>query len=231
MRLIVGAVLIALVPPAAANGVAAPNLCQSEKFRTAFADGLDSIDQPTVSHDLIALGDAVIPCLEAVAREGGRSLGLTKCETNDSVCRTWAVRALAGIKTGTAEKALVRMLNEGWSGQQLYAVLSAIVIRHPAMARAALLKTLGSPDSRARSWATLALGAVGQRDDFDAMVRCARGLPTTELARVARAFEFLGDPRAVPVLRELASTLPENSRGDVNGSITRLENGEPLRPE
>jgi HEAT repeat protein len=123
------------------------------------------------------------------------------------------------------------MLELGWTGRQLYGLLGALAARHPAESRPQLLKLLESPDPHARSWALLAVGAIGNPEDFDAMARCARRLPVAELNRAARAFEFLGDSRAVAVLRELAGPLPQGSQGDIEGSIRRLERGEPIRPE
>lgn len=224
--------VLALVTPAVfANGGDTPTVCTSGKFRVAFLDGLKSVDQPAVSDTLVGFGNTVVPCLEIIAQRGGRSLTIDWCEQNDTTCRVWAMRALASIKTPAAIQALTKMLNRGWGGRQLYGLLGALATTHPVESRPGLLRLLESPDPHARSWALLAVGAVGDPEDFDAMVHCARRLPVEELNRAARAFEFLGDARAVAVLRELAAPLPQGSRGDIEGAIARLERGEPIRPE
>jgi len=231
MRILAAAILLATVPAAVAGGSDVPDLCRGETFQRAFADGLDSMDYLSVSKELLALGDAAVPCLDLVAHQGGTVLGISRCENNQAICRSWAVRALASLKSEAADRSLIHMLREGLSGPQLYGLLTAMASRHPAAARPSLLKLLRAPDPGVRSRALLALGAIGRKNDFDEMARCARGLPSAELSKAARAFEFLADVRAVPLLHELASRLAESSRGDIKGSISRLEVGRPLRPE
>lgn len=232
MRPLLVTILITLSPCVVAGGAGTPDLCSSPKFQTAFLEGwLNAEDFPALSGNLLAYGDVAVPCLDEIARRGGEPLGFTQCKGRDESCRGWALRALSEIQTPKAKQSLLRMLDLGWTGQPLYGLLGAITTIRPPESRPVLLKVLESADPHARSWAMLAVGALGNKDDFDAMVRCARRLPVAELNRAARAFEFLADPRAVPVLRELAAPLPERSRGEIDDAIQRLERGEPIRPD
>jgi hypothetical protein len=229
------AVVGALLPPAAnADGLGREPLCESARFLSAFEEGR-AADCPvgnTVSRRLVELGDEAVPCLSVIARDNGLSL-IPSCRKDADVdaCRFWAMRGLVAIRTAESKSALVRLLNLGWTGRRLQGLLGALAATHPPESRPALLTLLESQDPHTRSWALLAVGALGNHDDFDAMVRCAKRLPADELNRAARAFEFLGDPRGVAVLRDLAASLPQGARGDINGSIARLERGEPIRPD
>lgn len=229
---VVGALLL---PTANAAGPGSEPLCESARFLSAFEEGRAGGCPvgKTVSRRLVELSDEAVPCLSLIARDNGSALKIPSCRKDPDVesCRMWAMRGLVAIRTAGAKSSLVRLLDLGWTGRRLQGLLGALVAIHPPESRPALLALLESPDPRTRSWALLAVGALGNGGDFDAMVRCAKRLPVEELNRAARAFEFLGDPRAITVLRDLAAPLPESSRGEIDGSIARLERGEPIRPE
>jgi HEAT repeat protein len=68
-------------------------------------------------------------------------------------------------------------------------------------ARAQLLRFLEHWNPAVRTQSILALGAIGEREDFDAMISAALRLPDAEFYKAIHGFRLLGEEQALDLLR------------------------------
>jgi len=214
--------------PALANG----DFCSSAAFKDAFIEGQGAVDWPSVGQTLVRFGDRAVPCLETVARNGAQAFDMLECKAKPRKCQAWAVLALSTIGTGKAKNALLRLLEQKSDPVEITEVMGALASNHVCDARPAIRRQLKSDSSYVRAHAILALGALGDGRDLNAMIEATMSLPWDNLNPAIRGLEFTGDPRVVGTLEELAKKFPEPSiHGDISRTIERIRTGKALRPE
>jgi hypothetical protein len=210
--------MIGLLLPCFA-AAASPNgeLCTSPAFREAFLDGAPVTvheDYTSLSPALLAYGDRAIPCLKTIVAGRAHDLGIAKCEANPAGCRSWALGAIGKIGTPTAKKYLIDFLGRSKDPHLLKGAALSLANLRADEARPALLTLLKHPDIEVRGTAVLALGVIGNRDDFDAMLAATLSLPPRGVYTGAMGLVKLGDPRAIQPLEDRlkATTDPEERR-------------------
>ena len=204
-----------------ANG----DFCNSTTFREAFLAGQDAIafDYRDVSSKLIALGNDALPCLQSIAESGGEVYGIDGCIEGPHGCELWAVRAIGQIGTREAMQFLTDYLESDRASRPLVAAINHLRIQKVTNNRAALLKLIKHRDPEVQVAALVALGAIGDPSDFEAMLDTALSLPDDYLYKGSQAFELLGDPRAIePLARRAKLILDPIQRDAVEGRVKRL---------
>ena len=89
--------------------------------------------------------------------------------------------------------------------------------------RAALLKLIKHRDPAVQVAALVALGAIGDPSDFEAILDTALSLPDDYLYKGSQTFELLGDSRAIePLARRAKLILDPIQRDAVEGRVERL---------
>lgn len=183
------------------------DLCSSDGFRDAFLDGLDSEDFTRISATLKGYGAVATPCLAAIARDGGERHGVSDCRARPQECREWAVRALGEIGGEQAAVSLVAMLKSEKSERVLLAVMGQVGALRESRARPHLQALLDATDPAVRAESVMALGAIGDKRDFDSMLRASLGLPDEQVHKGAYGVMLLRDRRAVKPLTRRAEAI------------------------
>jgi len=197
--LVVGATFACLAPSFEVRG----DFCTSPLFRKAFLEGQEGpiLDHSLPSPDFIALGNEVLPCLMEIAEKGGATLGITTCLGGEYGCEGWALTAIRMIGTPEAREYLIANLDQEKPRHLIRIAIREVgILRDPAE-RPDLRNLLDHPDAEVRAASILSLGAIGNVDDFDVMVRASVGLPDRLLRDAANAFQILGDTRAFEALK------------------------------
>ena len=178
------------------------DLCRSEDFRNAFVAGQDEAsDDASPSPALVAYGNSAMPCLQGIAERGGDEFGIHGCLEGTVNCRTWALRALKAIGTLEARSYLVTYLRLATSPALRIAAIHAVGNAREVGGRGTLLGLTNNADPEVVAAAIVALGAIGDRSDFNAMYRAAVGLPDDAFFSSIQGFRLLGDPRGFRDLR------------------------------
>jgi HEAT repeat protein len=187
---------------AGANG----DLCSSEAFHAAFMEGQDSVDFRTVSPKLVGFGNAAVPCLVGIADGRGDRVGIKSCQGSAEQCRLWAAAALGEIATPKARQALVTLVQNPIERVAGVAI-GALGNLKAGEARSVLRDTLQRPDAALRAKAIVALAAIQNPADFDAMLACALNLPDEHLYTAAQGLRMFGDKRAIEPLAARVRTV------------------------
>ena len=214
--------------PARAN----VDLCSSAGFRDAFMEGQDGVDWPSMGRKLVKLGDAAVPCLDAIARDEAQGFGITECEKNPRGCRSWAILALGTVGTPKARGVLLELLEHQSDPVEITEVIGGLTSLHVREARPAIRRRLKHESPYVRAHAILALGQFGDIRDVDAMIVATLSLPRNNLSEAMGGLELTGDPRVVGTLEELAKKFPDPIMHDeITRTIERIRAGKALRPE
>jgi hypothetical protein len=213
--------------PAFANG----DFCSSTTFRSAFLEGQNAVDFPSIGPSLTKLGDSAVPCLNKIAKVGGVGLGITECKENLRKCRAWAILGLSSIGTSKAKRALLSLLTSTQDPVALAELMSGVTSNHISEAIPHLRELLKHNTPYVRGEAILDLGALGSHSDFEAMVAAAHTVIPSQITNAVRGLELLGDPRTVDALEELKTKVSEPTlQAEVQRSIDRIRSGKAIRP-
>jgi len=192
------------------------DVCTSPEFRTAFLEGQHGviIDYTSPSPDLVAMGNQVLPCLIEIAEHGGNVLGIDTCIEGEHGCEGWALATIRMIGTPEARQYLIGNLDPDKEWYQIRIAIRAVGILREPGARPGLRKLLEHDDPELRAASLGSLGAIGDRSDFDVMVKTAIALPDDQLRAAANGFRILGDPRAFGPLEKRIADIenPETRR-------------------
>ena len=194
------------------TGGGASRSCKSEEFRTAFLEGQSgTIDGASPGAALIGLGAAAVPCLIRIAELGGKASSIDGCLAETQDCRTWAMGALRRIGTPEARAFLVAQVEHAQSVELRRAAIQTVGgMREPA-ARPSLLISLADQDHRIRMESLLALGAIGDRLDFEAMATAVASIPDKYVATAVHAFRVMGDQRGLSVLDQRLASVSDTA--------------------
>jgi len=231
-----GLTILAVVSCGTANVTpACEDLCTSPEFREAFLEGQLGliIDYTSPGAQLIAMRNRALPCLQAIAEQGGDVFGIETCIEGPYGCEGWALAAIRLIGTPEARAYLVSNLDEAKEQYLLRLSIRAVGNLREATARPALMKLLKHQDPEIRTASIVSLGAIGDVADFDAMLEATLLLPDEQLYDAAHGFRILGDPRAFDALKGRVDTIeaPETRRsveGVLNGWRSQIANQERL---
>ena len=214
--------------PAPANG----DFCSSAVFKDAFVEGQGAVDWPSVGRDLVRFGDRAVPCLDAIARDEAQGSEIPECKAKPRKCRGWAVLALSTIGTARAKGVLLQLLEQKSDPVEITEVIGGLASNHVSEARPAIRRQLKHESPYVRAHAILALGALGDGRDVDAMIAATMSLPWGNLNQAIRGLEFTGDRRVIGTLEDLAKKFPEPGVQDtIARTIERIQTGKALRPE
>jgi hypothetical protein len=186
-------------------------LCRSAEFKEAFLDGQKGlvIDSTRPSPRLVAYGKSVLPCLGAIAEKGGSVFSIQGCLEQTHDCRTWALGAIRMIGTPEARAYLSKYLGTTSEKDLRLATIGALGALKEQSARSRLLGLLTDPDTDVRAEAIVALGAIGEKDDYRGMREAAVLLPDNAFYRSLHGFRILGDPRALEDLKPRVQTIAD----------------------
>ena len=185
--------------------------CMSEVFRNAFLIDQQGIvyDYRDVGSEMRQLGNRALPCLQLIAEQGGEALDIEGCIEGQNGCEVWAVRVLGEIGTTEARQYLVEYLEKPAPARPLIAAINMLGAMRATEHRPALLKLLKYPEPKVQAQSIVSLGALGNIEDFDAMLAATLTLPGKEFAKAVWAFVLLGDLRAEEPLAAHARTIQD----------------------
>jgi len=199
--------------------------CRSPDFRKMFLEGQQGIiiDDARPSPSLTAQGARVLPCLETIAEQGGSALGIEGCA--EASCKSWALWSLRLIGSPDARAYLVGFLGKDATPDLLITDIQALASLREMTARPSLLRLLQHTSAEVRLRSVVALGVLGNREDFVPMLDAVKGLPVDMVAEAVHGFRALGDDRAIPALRGMQSSMRDASaRTQLDGELTAWEN-------
>ena len=223
---VLGATLCSAIP-AFANG----DFCSSATFRSAFLEGQNAVDFPSIGPSLMKLGDTAVPCLKTIANTGAVGLGIVECKENLRSCRAWAILGLSRLGTPKARRVLLSLLTSTDDPVALVEVMSGVTSNHMSEALPRFRELLRHKSAYVRGEAILDLGALGSHSDFEAMVAAAHTVIPSQITNTVRGLELLGDPRAAAALEELKTRVSEPTlQAVIQSSIDRIRSGKAIRP-
>lgn len=213
--------------PAFANG----DFCSSPTFRSAFLEGQNAVDFPSIGPSLLKLGDSAVPCLQTIANTGDVGVGIVECKENLRSCRAWAILGLSRLGTQKARSVLLSLLTSTDDPVALVEVMSGVTSNHMSEAVPHLRALLKHKSPYVRGEAILDLGSFGDHSDFEAMVASAHTVIPGQVNNAVRGLELLGDPRTVDALEELKTKVTEPTlQAGIQRSIDRIRSGKAIRP-
>jgi hypothetical protein len=194
---------------AAAGTAAAGDFCHSEEFRSAFLEGQEGIiiDYTSPGGRLLAYGDSVLSCLIQINEDGGDALSLDRCPGSTDGCRGWAHAAIRLIGTAKARHYLLQRLEQEQEPVWISKTAVALGSLREEGARPRLRELLKHDDPQVRVASLTALGAIGRRDDFEAMGSAVLDLPDEYVPKALHGFRILGDQKALSLLERRLETL------------------------
>jgi tetratricopeptide (TPR) repeat protein len=156
--------------------------------------GMTSLDR-----EVTRLGDSILPCLDAIVRDGGETVAIAACRRPwDGECRRWAIQHIGRIDTPWARALLLLYAADGSSPVQHAAVLNL-----STDAARPVLRTLARKNGPLAKAALQQLGIIGNPEDLGFMLEVTRKLPSTEWRSAAYAFEHMAEAAPLQTLRAL----------------------------
>lgn len=193
--------------------------CTSDEFRKAFLAGQQGIiiDYTNPSPRLVAYGNTIVPCLQAIAEDGGSVFGIEGCLKNSRECRTWALSTLKAIATPTARNYLLTYAKATDDDYLRRAAIGALGSLRDRAARSYLLELLDHDDPELRAASIVALGAIGDSEDFQPMLQAALTLPNEELHLGIHGLRIMGNPTAIERLDSRIQQIEDEQQRKARG--------------
>jgi tetratricopeptide (TPR) repeat protein len=210
------AILLGVAAPAAAP-VQIEN-CGSAEFRQEFlagshislAGGIGGCGNTTPSHALVAAGDRVLPCLEAIVHDNGAAIA--ECPRESMRCRNWAFEIIAAIGTSRAAAFLIPIVRDSSDEDLLLHAVDALGTMRAREAIPVLHARLESGTPRVRALLVWSLGQLRDKEHSADLVAASDGLTPEQLSLALSGFLVLKDPSVVPALRRYVVALPPSER-------------------
>lgn len=198
MRVWIASLLLFFAAAGTLAAIAETDVCRSRGFREAFLEGQSPFascaEGVRPSPLLVERGDSVVPCLSAIARDGGAVFGIEGCLEITEGCRTWALSALRLIGTPAARVALRAHATGGDNPRLRQLSIQALGSLRDTASRPLFREALKTGEPSVRAEAIVALGLQRRVEDREVLLQAFQDLPDEDLYRALHGLRVFEDP-------------------------------------